>query len=63
MNDMKDIIVDTFVPKWLTGAPAQPKRSEANTLDDFRQRIYMQQVIWVVILLFYATYLCLWFIK
>ena len=48
--DIVAILRDTFVPNWITGAPPQPKQSEINALDTFRQRIYMQQVIRVVIL-------------
>jgi len=48
--DIVAILRDTFVPNWITGAPPQPKQTEINALDAFRQRIYMQQVIRVVVL-------------
>ena len=47
---LKDVFMDTFVPKWIFGAPAQSKQSEANALDAFRHRIDMQQVIYVSLL-------------
>jgi len=40
-----DMIKDTVLPEWILGAPAQPRQTEVNALDAFRQRIYMQQVI------------------
>jgi len=41
---MVDVLVNTFVPKWMLSAPEQPRQSESNALAAFRQRIYMQQV-------------------
>lgn len=33
------------VPQWIYGAPTQQRKPETSSLDAFRQRIYMQQVI------------------
>jgi len=45
VGDMGQMLLDTFVPKWIYGPPAHKQYDETRSLEAFRQRIYMQQVI------------------
>jgi len=48
--NLGDVVMNTFLPKWIFGTSVQQRSPDSNPLDAFRQRIYMQQVIWSWIL-------------